>query len=443
MGAPGSTSRRAGVLLALVFLLTVGPWIKHLTAQPAARIALTAAIADRGTIRLDPYEGILGIDRVERDGHLYSDKAPGQPLFAVPFYMAATAVGGHPAEDLGFEGGLVLWWVTFWSCAVPGAALVWMVHRTLTRTHPATALWGAAAVGFGSLVLPFSSELYGHVLATALGFAAWLLVRDGRPTPARLALSGALLGASVVVEYQMALLVAVVVIAAGRRRLADVPWLAFGGAPFAVGLLAYQSAAFGGALRTSYAQKDVHTTAVVGVPKVGQALEVLVGSRGLLVFTPVLLLGLIGLVRLALAAGPSQRDAIVALAVFVGYLALQAGWANPWGGEMPGPRYMIPALPFLGLGVAATWAALPLLSRVLLGVSTLAMLLPVVTLHLVPEGGSTVSSHLRNIDRFGVSPTVWTELLGGFGWAVHVATVGACLVALRSARGEARMRVSR
>ena len=61
-------------------------------------LALTAAIWDDGTLVLDRYEAQLSVDRAVRDGHLYSDKAPGQPLLAVPFYAMYRGVGGEPVE---------------------------------------------------------------------------------------------------------------------------------------------------------------------------------------------------------------------------------------------------------------------------------------------------------------------------------------------------------
>jgi hypothetical protein len=114
--------------------------VKELTAQPASRLALTAALVEHQTIRIDAYEDIIGVDRLERDGHLYSDKAPGQPFLAAPFYAAARAVGADPASDLRADGNLTLWWVTLWSSTVPGALVVVIVGRLCRARHPADAL---------------------------------------------------------------------------------------------------------------------------------------------------------------------------------------------------------------------------------------------------------------------------------------------------------------
>jgi hypothetical protein len=433
------------IRLAVLFLVVVAPWVKELTVQPAARLALTAAVVDEGTIRIDRYEGIVGIDRVERDGHLYSDKAPGQPFLAVPAYWSARLVGAEDASVPRGEGNLTLWWVTLWSSTVPGAVVVGVLaHRALRGR--AAGLVAAAGIGFATLWLPFSAELYGHVLVAALGLATWLLV-ERATSPARLVAAGLLAGLTVLVEYQMILLVVVlagyVLVRRGARRVAA---FAAGGVPVAVLLLAYQAAAFGGPLRTSYGEKPVHDeggATIVGIPSPVQAVEVLFGSRGLVLFTPVVAIALYGLVVRARGAANGERDeARVGLAVFVVFLALQAGWPNPWGGEMPGPRYIIPALPFLAPGLQEGWVRLVGAARQPLGRlvawgalvwSVVAMSLPLITLHLVPAGGATVRSHLDNLDRFGVSPTVWTLAFGGLGWVIHGASVAGAVWWLRSA----------
>ena len=67
------------------------------TAQPASRYDLTASLAEHGSVDLTPYRKGLGVDHALYKGHLRSDKAPGQPLLAVPVYLAGRAIGAESA----------------------------------------------------------------------------------------------------------------------------------------------------------------------------------------------------------------------------------------------------------------------------------------------------------------------------------------------------------
>ena len=138
-------------------------------------------------------------------------------------------------------------------------------------------------------------------------------------------------------------------------------------------------------------------------------------------------LGLWGLVHLL----RRRRDegVVVSAAVVIAFLLLQAGWVNPWGGEMPGPRYLIPMLPFLGIGLAAVWHRVPApVARFVLGISIASMGLAAVTDHLIGPGGLALTSSLRTLVTEGPNPTVWSLLLGPVGWVVYGASVVAALV---------------
>ncbi len=151
----------------------------------------------------------------------------------------------------------------------------------------------------------------------------------------------------------------------------------------------------------------------------------LVGSRGLLLFAPVVAVGLVGLVQLVRRGGRTRVDGVVGLAVFVVLWLLQAGWSNPWGGEMPGPRYVIAALPFLAPGVALVAESHRPLVRLAIAWGVVAMAAPLLTLHLVPDGGVTVISHLDNLADFGATPPLTAVAWGRLGWLPYLVAVGA------------------
>jgi hypothetical protein len=417
---------RPAVALAVLFAVVVLPVVQEYTGLTGPRYTLAAALWEHHTIQLDRYADNVFIDRLEFGGHLYSDKAPGQPFFSVPAYAVARVVGAEPATVVRLRGNLGLWAVTAWSSTLPALALVLMMVAAGRALGVRASVIGAAGVAFGTLVLPYAAELYGHMLGGALGFGAWMVLR--RSTSWRSALAaGLLVGAAVAVEYQLAIVALALAVFLALRARRSLPAYALGGAPAVVFLLGYQWVLLGSPFDSPYRHKPAHEQAsplITGIPKPGQAVEILFGSRGILLFTPVVAAGVWGLWHLARRPGPLRDDGRMGLAVLLGFFLLQAGWLNPWGGtEMPGPRYMIPALPFLAVGIGAAWLVRRRIVTVLLAVSTFSMTWPLVARHLVPSGGWVVKAQMADVNENGFMPTLFTLALGSAGWAVHLLLV--------------------
>lgn len=439
---PGRNSGwRRALLVALLVLAVAAPFVKRYSAQPASRLALTAAIVDDGTIYIDDYRDVTApIDRIDTGDRLLSDKAPGQPVAAAPVYAIARLVGAEPASQLRLDGNLTLWWVALWSAILPLAAVTAIAFERARALGLRTALPAALSLGLGSMLLPFGTELYGHVLTAALAFWSWTLASpadDGSPSGRRLVVSGALMGAAVAVEYPTALVALVVfVVVATRWRLRSLAWIA-GGLPFAAAVMAYQWAAFGSPLRSSYATKSDADVFTSGLPDASTLVEVLVGARGLLLLSPVLLLVPWGIAHGLRQHPPVRREVLVSSAVAVCFLLLQSSWANPWGGEGPGPRYVIPMLPFLVVPLAVAWrhARAFALAATTIGVAMAG--LATITFNLIPHGAGYLDTLLDRWRTEGATPTVWTMWLGPSGWLVHALGIAAASWLLWSeARGE-------
>ncbi len=212
-------------------LVIVGPVVQKDAAQQASRYALTAAVVEEHTFVLDDYVQVLGVDRAFYEGHTYSDKAPGQPLLAVPFYALYRWVGGEQGPMLRVEGNLGLWWLTFWFAALPAAGLAVLMYRAALRVAPDGALPAALGMALTTMLLPFSTLLFGHVLAAFLGFWAFLLVSKD-PSSRRVLLAGGLMGLAVTVEYTMAILALVLGVYLLWKARAETGWYILGGAPF-------------------------------------------------------------------------------------------------------------------------------------------------------------------------------------------------------------------
>ena len=75
-------------------------------------------------------------------------------------------------------------------------------------------------------------------------------------------------------------------------------------------------------------------------------------------------------------------------AVGIAYFIYNAGYWLPFGGGSPGPRFLIPVLPFLALGLAPAYRRLPALTLALAIPSVILMLAGALTFPLIGDNGT-------------------------------------------------------
>ncbi len=102
-------------------------------------------------------------------------------------------------------------------------------------------------------------------------------------------------------------------------------------------------------LRTLIAERQHHGFFGIGVPTLTGLRVVLVGNRGLLIFSPVTLAAVVGL--WLMWRQRYRAEALVAGGLALGFLMLDGGYFLPYGGGSLGPRFLATALPFLALGL--------------------------------------------------------------------------------------------
>jgi hypothetical protein len=429
---------RIELLAAAAVFVAVAGIVQPLLAQQASRMALTAAVADRGTVQIDAYTDALGVDFASKDGHVYSDKAPAQPVFAVPFYLAYRAVGGEPAEELRVEGNLGLWWASVWSAALPAAILVILMGRLARPWSERWSLTAGLAMGFGTLLFPFGSLLFSHTASAALVAGALLTWRRSPTHAPHLVATGALLGGAIAVEYTCVVALAVVGLATlVRDRLRGGWWLGLGAAGPIAMLMGYHWLAFGSPFDVPYRYHNLglHNSAAAGLeaPRPEVLWTLATSEKGLFLLTPVVLLGVIGLVLAARDRPERRAELAVIAAVFLGFVVVQAGAADLTGGDSLGPRYVIPGLPGLVVGLAHLWQRSPRLCTITAGVSTAVMVLATYTEPLISVEGEGVVAHwLELLVDGAVVRTVLEPAIGPWGpLPLLVVSAGLAWMALR------------
>jgi hypothetical protein len=414
-----------------------------------------------GTTRIDRWQWETG-DKAWVDGHFYSVKAPGLAALSLPAYLGLDAIGGKdlsrdaaatahrsswdgwharqdpPFQSYGFSRArarrfearvanttAIVWALTLLGAMLPAVGLLFMVRWVAERIEPGYGTAAAITLGVGTIVMTFASEYFDHLASSALGFAAFTLLfreREGPPRLALVAAAGLLAGLAVCFEYPLGLLGIVLLgyaLARGPRVQRGAAYAAtaiVGAAP----ALLYNLWSLGSPLRFAYS----HAVAVPGrtghavlglnsdgffgitAPRPGAAVDLLLSGRGLLTLTPVLVMGLVG--AAIMRRGGRRAEARVIFAVSAVYFLYNIAYWQPLGGGTPGPRFLIPALPFLAIGLAPAFRRYRALTLCLAIVSGTMMVAGALTYPLV--GGDGIAIWAQRLVWADLEHTVLTPL---------------------------------
>jgi hypothetical protein len=307
-------------------------------------------------------------DRAVYGGHYYSDKAPGMSALEVP----GVVLMGLPNVTEWRVYSRSLWVTRVLAGGIAFLVGVFVLGRISEGLAPGYGGAAIVAYGLGMLVAPLAAANFEHVTAGTLGLAAFALAWRRRAVVA-----GLLAGLALLVAYEAALVIAILagyVLLQGRGALFR---YLLGLLPGAAVLLAYNWLAFGDPWHLSYRYIDNEFAANqaagffgVHLPRPHSAGSVLVGGRGLLLISPVVLAAAYGLVLLARR---QRAEALVCALVAAAFLLLDVGYFDPLGGVSPGPRFLVPGLPFLAIGLGPAFSRRFRLTAVLTVLSVVAM----------------------------------------------------------------------
>lgn len=424
-----------GALVAIAAVCCAFAWpMQGRSLGELSNYALVKALAS-GTPRIDETRFQVG-DLPAGDfrtfrGHTYSDKAPGLALGTVPAYLVLRRVGlrtsGDPTE--------ALWALRLWGTVVPALLLLLVSWRLAERTAAGYGAAAAVAIGAGTLVLAFATLFYSHVLAALLVLAAFAVLWSEREGPPRLELvaaGGALAGLAVTTEYPTALAAVVFGLYALLRKSPLVRGAAYTAGVLAgvTPLLIYNQWAFGSFTHLSYFGDELSSGNLAGrmEPSLLNGLFTYVSVPGLLVLSPFLACGLVGIVLLYDVGKRAEALAIALVATaFTIYNASLPGLE--YDAFLFGPRYLVPVLPLVALPAALTFRRWPVTTAALALVSAILMsALTATQLHagqaLDPDWFAALLDHSF--------PSTAASVLGVTGWYAILpffVAIGAAIVA--------------
>lgn len=322
-----------------------------------ARLAELHAIVMQRTLAIDKYHDVTG-DKAVIGGHYYSEKAPAIVLLALPAFTATVFAQQRAGID---PDSPEAWRVSNWVAtagsigvlaAAGGVAFFAALRMRMTAF---AALVATYALFLGTITWPYATALFAHagtigLLAIALwavfretarhdyiaGLAAGLAVASEYPAVLPAAAIGLYLVLRLrpmrVVRYGVALIPAVLLILANNYLIS--------GSPFSIG---YGS---------NPAFPEVSSSNAFGftLPDAAALGHLLWGEyRGLLYWSPAVLMAIPGI---AILFREDWRSAMMVMVAFV-LVMLQVGSFYSWfGGNAVGPRYLAPAMPFIGLAAA-------------------------------------------------------------------------------------------
>jgi hypothetical protein len=325
---------------------------------------------------IEPEQSAVSGDVSFFRGHFHPAKAPGVSFLAVPAYSLIYAferMTGIDPDD---------WWtltinawltslLTVGLISALGCVVFYRLALRLSDGHALESVLTTLALAFGTMFFPYGTVLYEHnIVAMALLASFYLLfrVKESHKSPdkplsdskARLYvyLAGLFAGYAAITNYTMVIVVVLLgcYLLLGVQLKGGWRWFGLGVlGPFLM-ICAYNVACFSTPFTTNYRYENPlfksGSKAFLDVFIMPQwkvlAIVLFSPYRGLFISAPILLLGAYGLAKW-LRSGKLRAEALLiisVLAFFLLFIMTFNGWDGGWA---VGPRYLVPALPFLAL----------------------------------------------------------------------------------------------
>lgn len=361
---------RAAIIF-IVFFTVYSYFIHGLGWNEHSRFDLIMAMVEEKRLEIDTWQENTG-DKSFYNGHYYSDKPIGTSILGYPIYWGVKKLESFAKYQEKYPAYIVSVFVV----ALPSALLAVLLYQFLGYMGAGEGyrLLLTSFFGFGTLASFYSTLLFGHQTASFFAFVAffiaYLVVRRNH-SHWWLALAGLSAGMALITEYPIAIIIGLVslyLLLMLRQRRWIMLFLIAAIPPLLVHI-AYNYAAFDSPFKLPYSyvvDNPMFAGAKAGLFGITEpswtALEaILVGKKGLLTNSPMLLLIPIGFWQMARQKGVRPEWGLC-LAIVAAFLLYNMSYYDPMGGSTPGPRFLVPALPyaFIPLAFLASWQRVPL-----------------------------------------------------------------------------------
>jgi hypothetical protein len=358
---PPLSSFVAVVLGLFVVLVSNGRPIGAGDTRPTERVA--ASLVQQGNFDLDEYPEVEPPFARETGGHRLSIYPVLSAVLAAPVFAAARALFVLDETGTALAGKL--------AASLLSALAAGVLFLSVGQRHAGDDATGTAMVfALGTSVWSTSQALWQHPAAVLFLSIAILFMLKAEYEPVWGGRAGLPLALAVAARHADVALVGVLALGFVLRWPRRLPWLLVWAAPAVAFVLLYQWAYFGSPLRHGFTGRLDGFSEPWGVGHLGLLVS---PAKGLLVFTPVVLVAVVGLAR-AFLRGERALAATLGAAALA-HFVLMGRWKEWHGGECWGPRLLTDALPlafvFLPEGAAVLKGLAVLLAAVSIGVQAL------------------------------------------------------------------------
>lgn len=368
-------NRSAWISAVLVFLTAAYFHNTNPGWNVSSQFDLTLAIVEHGTLSIDNYHDqpyTETQDKAYFNGHFYSDKSPVTPFLGVPALAIAKAF--VPKYQGNSDYHALRYWTTVGSIGILAGALAFLLSVLLSRLGMkksaaaiAAALWIA-----GTPLIGYSILFFNYIPACVFALGGFLLLIPFVQLPQtqtivrrdlfRLGVAGFLIGLAcwtLQTFFILALILSAVIVY--RYWRSGWQWIAswaLGALLGVTGYAIYSIVIFGKVtspyryeFHPDFREPMMEGLMGAGWPRIGVIELITVHPfRGLFFLFPCTAAAFIGILWL-LRSGKVRIVAVIALAFFALLLLYNSGYYMWWGGWTYAPRHLIPALPFLAIGM--------------------------------------------------------------------------------------------